>query len=282
MQIRHIVAATDESEAGRQAVWTAVELAASAGARVTVLRVVQIQARMVTGIAQTRPADDVDEELGSPAVDRLRRWVEADLPPIDRAPPMQYAVTFGVPGVEIARFAERVGADLLVLGRKPRSRMVRLLLGDTADAVARRSRLPCLFVPPAGTPPRDLLVAIDGSERGMAVLEAGDVFARTIGARLRVVTVDPDQAGELGALAASTPTTRSLGIRSRVRGVLRREVEVRRGQPVEAILAAVDEQAPDVLVLGCHRGGPAGIIEAGSTSRCLTHTAPCAVLTIPL
>jgi nucleotide-binding universal stress UspA family protein len=46
--------------------------------------------------------------------------------------------------------------------------------------------------------------------------------------------------------------------------------------------AAVDEQAPDILVLGCHRGGPAGIMEAGSTSRRLTHTAPCAVLTVPL
>ncbi len=282
MQIRHIVAATDESEAGRRAVWTAIELAASAEARVTVLRVVQIEARVVAGIVQTRPVDDVDGELGSPAVDRLRRWVEADLPAIDRKPPIQYAVTFGLPGIEIARFAERVGADLLVLGRKPRSRMVRLLLGDTADAVARRSRLPCLFVPPAGTPPRYLLVAIDGSERGMAVLEAGDMFARTIGAELRVVTVEPDQAEEPAALVASTPATRSLGIRSRVQGVLRRDVEVRRGQPVEAILAAVDEQAPDVLVLGCHRGGPAGIMEAGSTSRRLAHTAPCAVLTVPL
>jgi len=282
MQIRHLVAATDESEAGRRAVWTAIELASSAEARVTVLRVVPIEARVVAGIVQTRPVDDVDGELGAPAVDRLRRWVEADLPPIGRKPPIQYAVTFGLPGIEIARFAERVGADLLVLGRKPRSRMVRLLLGDTADAVARRSRLPCLFVPPAGTPPRDLLVAIDGSERGMAVLEAGDMFARTIGAELRVVTVEANQAEEPAALAASTPATRSLVIRSRVQGVLRRDVEVRRGQPVEAILAAVDEQAPDVLVLGCHRGGPAGIMEAGSTSRRLAHTAPCAVLTVPL
>jgi nucleotide-binding universal stress UspA family protein len=35
-------------------------------------------------------------------------------------------------------------------------------------------------------------------------------------------------------------------------------------------------------VIGCHRGGPPGILEAGSTARRLAHTAPCAVLTIPL
>jgi hypothetical protein len=48
---------------------------------------------------------------------------------------------------------------------------------------------------------------------------------------------------------------------------------------VEQILAAVDELAPDVSVLGCHRGGPAGVIEAGSTARQVIHAAPCVVLT---
>jgi nucleotide-binding universal stress UspA family protein len=57
---------------------------------------------------------------------------------------------------------------------------------------------------------------------------------------------------------------------------------VRRGDPAEQILAAVEERIPDVLVIGCHRGGPPGILEAGSTARRLAHTAPCAVLTIPL
>ena len=59
-------------------------------------------------------------------------------------------------------------------------------------------------------------------------------------------------------------------------------VEVRRGAIVEQILAAVHASGPDVLVIGYHRGGLPGIIEAGSTARRLAHTAPCAVLTIPL
>jgi nucleotide-binding universal stress UspA family protein len=51
---------------------------------------------------------------------------------------------------------------------------------------------------------------------------------------------------------------------------------------VEQVLAAVDESGADTLAVGYHRGGPAGIIEAGSTGRRLLHAAPGAVLTIPL
>jgi nucleotide-binding universal stress UspA family protein len=263
--LTHIVAAADESDAGRQAIWTAREIAAQAGARVTVLRVL--------------PLGDRDAPS---ALERLQRWVESDLPRLKPTPPMVFALAFGLPGIEIARFAEQAHADLLVLGRKPRSRIVRLLLGDTADAVARRSRLPCLFVPARGTPTQHLLVAVEGSERGSMVLRAADAFARQVGAELRLLTVESVQAGEPADLAAVTPLARSTQIRSKVRDTLGRELEVRRGEPAEQILAAVDEAEPDVLVLGCHRGGPAGVIETGSTARHVIHAASCAVLTVPL
>jgi nucleotide-binding universal stress UspA family protein len=265
MQLTHIVAATDESDAGRQAVWTGLELAVQSDARVTVIRVVPFN-------GAGKP----------PMIEHLRRWVESDLPSIDPLPPIHYAVAAGIPGIEIGRFGERVEADLLVLGRKPRSPLERLLVGDTADAVARRSRIPCLFVPPRGTAPRRVLVAVDGSERGMRVLKAAEEFARQAGSELEVLTVEPVQAGEPIHLARAIPAARSSRIRSHVQGALGRDVEVRRGEPAEQILAAVLERKPDVLVLGCHRGGPAGMIEAGSTARQVTHTAPCAVLTVPL
>jgi nucleotide-binding universal stress UspA family protein len=265
MQLSKIVAAADESDAGRQAVWTALELASKTAARVSVMHVVPVDS---SGSAQ--------------ALEHLERWVESDLPPIDPLPPMTYSLAHGLPGIEIGRFAERVHADLLVVGRKPRTRMARLLVGDTADAVARRSRLPCLFVPPRDAPPRRVLVAVDGSERGMAVLKAADRFARQIGADLCVLTVEPVHAGEPAHLAMATPATRSTRIQSRVHDTLAPNVEVRRGNAAEQILAAAHERMPDVLVLGCHRGGPAGVIEAGSTARQVLHAAPCAVLTVPL
>jgi len=279
MQLRHIIAATDESDAGRQAIRTALALAGPAGARVTVVRAVHVGPMMPAAVPGTSSEDG---ELGAPALERLQRWVEADLPVLPEQPGISYAVAFGLPGIEIARFAEQEGADLVVLGRKPRSRMTRLLLGDTADAVARRSRVPCLFVPGTTGLPHRVLVAVDGTERGLTVLTIAQGFARGTGAELDVLTVERPRPEEPAILASATPAARSTRVRERVRELVGREVELRRGEPAEQILAAVEERRPDVLVIGAHRGGPAGVIEAGSTSRRVAHTAPCAVLTVPL
>jgi nucleotide-binding universal stress UspA family protein len=265
MILGHVMAATDESDAGRQAVITALQLASRTRARVTILRVLPFDR---SGIGN--------------ACEQLQRWVESDLPALQPAPPIEYTVGHGVPGVEIARLAEGMRVDLLVLGRKQRSQAMRLLLGDTADAVARRSRVPCLFVPAARTPARRVLVAVDGSGRGTSVLWVANDFARQIGAELRVMTVERAHANEPAELARATPAARSTRIRAEVGKTLARDLEVRRGDAAEQILAAAEERDSDVLVIGCHRGGPAGVIEAGITARQVIHQAPCAVLTVPL
>jgi len=277
MELRHIVAATDESEAGRQGVRAALALSARTGARVTIMRTVAVRAAALAGIPSVESTVD---DAAESSVERLQRWVEADLAGLESR--VSFAVTCGLPGVEIGHFAERERADLLVLGRKARSLMARLVVGDTADAVARRCMLPCLFVAGAAALPREILVAIDGSDRAMAVLAEGESFARQVGADLHVVTVKPRDSQEPAHLAADIPEARSDRLGARVRAAVGRELEIRRGDPVAQILAAVSERRPDVLVIGCHRGGPPGIIDAGSTARRLAHTAPCAILTVPL
>jgi nucleotide-binding universal stress UspA family protein len=276
MKLRHIVAATDESEAGRQGVRAALALSAQTGARVTIMRTVPVRAAVLAGIPSIESTVD---EAAESSVERLQRWLEADLAGLESR--VSFAVTGGLPGVEIGRFAEREWADLLVLGRKPRSLMARLVVGDTADAVARRCRLPCLFVVGPATLPRKVLVAIDGSERAMAVLAEGESFARQVGADLHVVTVEPRHSQGPAHLPADVPDARGARLSARVRAAVGCELEIRRGDPVAQILAAVSERRPDLLVIGCHRGGPPGIIDAGSTTRRLAHTAPCAILTIP-
>jgi nucleotide-binding universal stress UspA family protein len=289
VNLEHIVVATDESDAGRQAVRTGVDIATRASAKITVMRAVPVPA--VPMFVGTRGADD---QFGAPTdaveTERLRRWLEADVLPPDDRHGVETAVSFGVPGVEICRFGESHAADLMVLGRKPRSQMARLLLGDTADAVARRSRLPCLFVPPGSGPIRRLLVALDGSDRGLAVLQAACGFARALKASVAVVTVEQEPTGEPAHLASALPVERSARLQSQVRMLLSREcvdgakplVDVRRGPIVEEVLAALEASAADALVVGYHRGGPPGVIEIGSTARHLAHLAPCTVLTVPL
>ena len=285
MNLHHILAAADESEAGRQAVRSSIDLASRAHASVTVMHAIPVKALSLPGGA-TEAHDLTGVEVESPTIQILRQWIEYDLRTLREAPPVELGVAVGVPDIEIRRLAEQQEADLLVLGRKQRSQMVRLLLGDTADSVARQSRIPCLFVPPDSGPLHRVLVALDGSERGMVVLREVCGFARSTGTGLRVVTVETNPVDEPAELAIARSArlvgqVQALLIREAVPGAVP-DLEVRSGAIVEQILAAVDATGADVLAIGYHRGGLPGIIEAGSTARHLAHTAPCAVLTIPL
>jgi nucleotide-binding universal stress UspA family protein len=291
LNLRHIVVATDESDAGRQAVRVGLALAAKASVRLTVMRVVSVKAVPLLG-AVTGDLGSAGLDGGGVALERLQRWLEADLTAAGAGRSVDLGIAFGVPGIEICRFAEQRAADLLVLGRKQRSPMARLLLGDTADAVVRRSRVPCLFVQPGCPPIRQLLVALDGSERGMSVLAAARGFAEAVGAAIRVVTVEDVDAPHPQVLASPLPLTRSSRLRREVEPIVAQTtgsgrpadtgVAVRRGIVVPEILAEVAASGPDVLAFGYHRGGPPGIIEGSSTARQLAHTAPVSVLTIPL
>jgi nucleotide-binding universal stress UspA family protein len=285
MRLRHILAATDESDAGRRAVRAAIDLASHASARVTVLRVLATEAsgRLVgvgTGAAENKS--------GEAACSYLQRWLEAGVLTPGEIYAVELAVAAGIPGVEICRVAEQSGADLIVLGRKRHSPLMRMLLGDTADAVARRSQVPCLFIPPGSGEIRRILAALDGTTRGISVLTETCDFAEATGAALKTVTVEQIPAGEPPHLVVDLPVARSSTLQSRVQEALLRKnldhapLAIRRGDVLERVLAEVQETGADVLAIGYRRGGPPGVLEAGSTARRLAHVAPCAVLTIPL
>jgi len=296
MDLRRIMAATDDSDAGRQAVRSALAIGARSGARVTIMQAVPARPAL---LARASELGAGGQSLPEPwALERLQQCVEGSLNGSAKAVPIEYAEAVGIPGIEICRYAEQHQIDLLVLGRKRRSQMSRLLLGDTADAVARRSRVPCLFVPPEAGSLDHLLVAHDCSERGRTVLRQAYGFAQAVGATMRVMTVETRWAGEPVELASTVLGARALRLRDHVGELLapaanggsrtgaRRSTQespiIRQGDIVEQVLATIDQTEPDVLALGYHRGGPPGILEGGSTARRLAHTAPCAVLTIPL
>lgn len=287
MDLRHIVVAADESEAGHGAVRAGAGLATRSSATITVMRTLPIPAvRVFVGVRGGSDSFLAETETDT-EVERLRAWLAGDLLPLDGRPPLDVAITYGVPGVEICRFAEDHDASLLVLGRKRRTPMTRMLLGDTADSVARRSRIPCLFVPPEVRPIRRILVALDGTGRGLGVLREASEFATSIGAELRVVTVESAPPGEPPDLGRALPLEQTVRLEALVRAVLGTghpgtRLDIRRGSIVAQVLEAVVAHDADALVIGYHRGGAPGVVENGSTARRLAHTAPCAVLSIPL
>ncbi len=285
MELNQIMAAADESEAGYQAIRTAFEIAARTRGNLRLLHVVTAPVRNGSAsFLRKEPSALFEDEIPPDA--NLRRWLEETAPPGTRDLMVQLDVAYGVPDIEICRCAETRCADLIVLGRKIHSERARLQLGDTADAVARRSRVAALFVPEAGTALRRVLVALDGSGRALKVLAVGCAFARRVGATLRVVTVESTPRAEPDP--GSPPLTRNAALQSRVSSMLAEAglpdvvITIRRGPICQEVLQEVQAGNHDVLVIGHHRGGPAWLVQSSSTAQQLGHAAPCAVLTVPL
>jgi nucleotide-binding universal stress UspA family protein len=283
MQLRRIVVAVDDSRQGEAALRAAAKLSQRCRGRVTALTVLERK---------------YDDAAMAAALRELTATAAGAMSAFPTCPRIEAEIVFGLPGVEISRFAENRSADLLVIGRKRRSEFQRRLLGDTADAVARRSGTPCLFVTDGDLEFGRLLVALDGSERGLAVLLAAMDFARLAGAKLRAVSVEPTYEDEKGAprllsgrsarlvaavdgLIDASPSGRAVWDRGD-RIPAKPPIVIHRGPVVAEILREVEQSQADLLVTGYHRGGPAGILDAGSVARRLTHEAPCSVLTIPL
>jgi nucleotide-binding universal stress UspA family protein len=275
MELDRIVVAADESEAGRQGVRAALAWSVPLRAAVTLFHVLpRVPAAALSGNGKkARP--------GADPLFALEAWVTAE---VAERPGVEFPAVeagYGLPGIEIPRFAEQARAGLLVVGRKPRSLTQRLCEGDTADAVARRSTVPCLFVRRPLSVPARMLVALDGTDRGLRVLRAACAVATRLGSRLSGVIVERLHPGEPPSLAGSVPTGRTAALQRRLNGAIE-PLLVRHGDPSIEILQAAADVSADVIVIGYRRGGPPGPIEAGSVARYVAHRAPCAVLTVPL
>jgi nucleotide-binding universal stress UspA family protein len=123
MSIREVLAATDFSEIGDEAVRVARQHAERFGARLHVLHV------------QEAEAGDAAQRL-----ERLSKGTGATIPVVVRAPA-------GDPATEIARYAREHDVDLIVVGTHGRTGMSRALLGSVAERVIRTASCPVLAVP---------------------------------------------------------------------------------------------------------------------------------------
>ncbi len=279
----HIVAAVDYSESSYEAARAAAQLSLRMGADLTLLSVLPGAHPTVPGLMESSPS------LGM--LERLHPTIVAEFPKVH----VEMATTGGLPPIEIGRFAESRQADLLVLGRKSRSRADRLFLGDTADAVLRRSRIPCMLVPVGRTGVSHVLASLDGTDRGFMVFEYAVELASHALMTLNALTVDPIWPGETVSLGGDVKSGRAERLSERIQQRVphgRRGLgvaacgtdllQVRRGDTVTEIAAAITELNADILVIGFHRGGPAMMVNGESVSRQLLHVVPSIVITVPL
>jgi len=163
----------------------------------------------------------------------------------------------GVPALEIARAAEREGADMIVLPRDPR---------DTLEGTVRRARVPCLVVPPGGAGFGTILAAIDGGPDSADVSDAATTIGELLGGKVITVRVErrsPFHLASLGSAAEPHGRRSATGGTGTATLVSAEPVIVREGDPVAEILNVVRDVGIELLVFGHHRGGPS----AGSVRR---------------
>lgn len=195
---------------------------------------------------------------------------------------------------EIADYAQKVSADLLVAGSRGENTLLDLLLGSTASRLLRVATCPVLIVKnPADAPYRQVLAAVDFSPVSNAVVthalslaggssvEALHVLGTEVEERLRkakYVQVDISDWLTRQGEEADKQMESLLQVIDKGEGVSRLALP---GSPPAVICQHAEKTHTDLLVLGRHGHG-GGLQEwlLGSVSKDVAQAAACDVLII--
>jgi nucleotide-binding universal stress UspA family protein len=287
--ITSILAATDFSPDGNNAVRRAARLAHEHGAHLHVLHVLKPD-----GCKPLRewfsPTIDIDLK-GAQARAALRRVATEILGAYDVAASVEVVV--GDPFTTLLHAAERF--SLVVLGRRGHSRLETLLIGRTADRMIRTCRPPVLVVRQGVQAPyRQLLMPVDFAAGSDAVWLsaarlAGDapvqVFHATDGYRelqLRRAAVDDALIRAMRNQEAATACARMRRIAARL-GLDRARWSFSAG-PGPAAPAALEQartMGADLIVAGKQGRSTLGEFLLGSVSGCVLAGADCDVMIVP-
>lgn len=143
MNVNNIVMATDFSEASLVALETALSLALESKAALHLLHVVELPA---TGDPE---AVGEVEALADRLCDEGKQRLETLVPENKRRDlTIETAVLCGSPASQIAQFARRIGADLLIVGTHGRRGWARVIMGSTAEQLLRHAPCQVLVVKP--------------------------------------------------------------------------------------------------------------------------------------
>lgn len=276
---RSILVATDLSEDSDILVHAAAQIASRAGAALHVVHSADVLSADESGSGGTF-AERVASAEG--AVDQqIGRVVPRDLR-VDRH------VGASAPDRTIMEEAERVAADLIVLGPHVRGVAPSRLLGTTAEQVLSGAGVPCLVVRfPVPASSRHVTAAVDPGHRVSSVLDAAIRWTLLFG--------DPESSGRPSRLAALYITgNRQAGpppaLTEALRDALDRSgagarmdagVELRGTDVVESIVLYAEVEGSDLLVLSTRNRGMLGRALLGSVSAEVTRRAPCNVLLVP-
>jgi nucleotide-binding universal stress UspA family protein len=291
-----IIVPTDFSRNAAQGVNYAVALAHQAGAKVALLHVIDwpiIPAELGAFMI------DEDKAVGL-AQSRLRKLAQLNVPDalLERT-----AVRIGRPHQEIARSAQSLKADLIVISSHSGG-LKRTMLGSTAERVVRHAPCPVLTVKPGvggKTPKRTsrslasrinrILVPVDFSEASKAAVAFAVNLARMMRAGITLLYVAeplavgvfsrfPDELARHGSRAKQEAREKLEALAASTGDGIKIGVLVRQDVPHRGIVETAREQRSDLIVLPTR--GLTGLkhIVLGSTAERVVRHASCPVLVV--
>ncbi len=181
--------------------------------------------------------------------------------------------------------AREVDAALVVMSTHGRSGLSRLWLGSNVDGLVRHTDRVMLLVPSKAAEAAEgqpsmghVLLALDGSELGEAIIDPALSLTRSMGGRLTLLHVIPTHL-HVGARAAPIPVGHLEASRSAAReyldriadGLAKRGVEasvriLEHRSVSEGIIEAAEQEGADLIALGTHGRGQINRLVLGSVA----------------
>ncbi|AMO54698.1 hypothetical protein GZ77_24155 [Endozoicomonas montiporae] len=157
-EITNIVYATDLQAGSRPAFRMAVRLALSNNARLFFMTVIEDSNEYARRHVSLAVTDKMLKEMETESVDRLQdkmvkrleRFIEEEMEQgveFPQGKPELHVIEGAHAEQAIIGFADRVDADLIVMGKRRKHGMDKLLVGSVANKVLKASHIPVLIVP---------------------------------------------------------------------------------------------------------------------------------------
>ena len=300
IQIKRVLCPVDFSDFSRHALDHALTVARCYHSSVTALHVVH-PAPVVVPVPYYFGAE-IAPPMTLPPVDvarvtaELQRFVE-----IERMPGVGVeTVVSEAPEAyrEILAQAERLHADLIVLGTHGRSGFERWFLGSVTEKVLRKAQAPVMTVPPKAPHAMNrgpaafarIVCALDFSDCSKVALDYALSLAQENNAALTLTHVietrplyadfAPSVTIDIAAWTREARERLHAMVPDAVRQAGTVAEIVHEGTPYREILRVAADAEADLIVLGVHGRGAADLFVFGSTTHHVIRQARCAVLTL--
>jgi len=265
-----LMVCTDGSDEGQNAVAVTLELARACHSQVQVVQVLVPEFQAVAPNLGALLLAEVQQNLEAIKVTAAALQV----------PLRSLLPESPTPSAAIVAAAEKLRPDLVIVGRRGKTALARLLMGNVTARVIGHSPVNVLVVPlGAMVGFQRLLVALDGSRYSEAAWKLGLAMAKQAGSQLlgvAVATRERDLKEAKAIIQKMLAAARQAGIPvKKIKGLTPLGVS-----PDTGIVQAAIKNEVDLIIMGSYgRTGLKKLLMGSTTEKVIGHT-PCPVLVV--